>query len=154
LAIYAGAPKKTKEASEHRSPAEILAEIQEQIDSIMAGMENAIANHEFEKARFYSDEERKLRTNLRQLREQFELEEPAARVPLLCVEIILDDRFSDVQRRSDEYIAEGVSQVWILDPNSKRAYTVTKADGLREFKGELLEIADPPLELELKKIFD
>ena len=30
-------------------------------------MENAIANHEFEKARFFSDEERKEREELRQL---------------------------------------------------------------------------------------
>ena len=31
----------------------------------MHRMENAIANHEFEKARFYSDEERKERENMR-----------------------------------------------------------------------------------------
>jgi ATP-dependent Clp protease ATP-binding subunit ClpC len=38
-------------------------------------MENAIANHEFEKARFYSDEERKGRENLRQLREKYNLDD-------------------------------------------------------------------------------
>jgi ATP-dependent Clp protease ATP-binding subunit ClpC len=38
-------------------------------------MENAIANHEFEKARFYSDEERKERENLRLLREKYNLDE-------------------------------------------------------------------------------
>jgi ATP-dependent Clp protease ATP-binding subunit ClpC len=38
-------------------------------------MENAIANHEFEKARFYSDEERKERENLRALREKYHLDE-------------------------------------------------------------------------------
>ncbi len=38
-------------------------------------MENAIANHEFEKARFYSDEERKERENLRQLREKYNLDD-------------------------------------------------------------------------------
>jgi len=37
---------------------------------LCTGMENAIANHEFEKARFYSDEERKERENLRALREK------------------------------------------------------------------------------------
>jgi ATP-dependent Clp protease ATP-binding subunit ClpA len=35
--------------------------------------ENAIANHEFEKARFYSDEERKEKENLRVLRERHHL---------------------------------------------------------------------------------
>ena len=41
-------------------------------------MDSAIANHEFEKARFYSDEERKERENLRGLREQYHLDDSAA----------------------------------------------------------------------------
>jgi ATP-dependent Clp protease ATP-binding subunit ClpC len=40
-------------------------------------MENAIANHEFEKARFYSDEERKERESLRLLREKYNIDETA-----------------------------------------------------------------------------
>jgi hypothetical protein len=36
----------------------------------------------------------------------------------------------------------------------KRAYTITKADGLREFKGDILQIANPPLEMNLGSIFD
>src|SRR5258708_23762177 len=43
-------------------------------------MENAIANHEFEKARFYSDEERKERENLRALREKYHLDESSTGV--------------------------------------------------------------------------
>src|SRR5436309_3960255 len=43
-------------------------------------MENAIANHEFEKARFYSDEERKERENLRALREKYHLDESSSGV--------------------------------------------------------------------------
>ena len=49
-------------------PSEV-ADIQKRIKFIVHRMENAIANHEFEKARFYSDEERKERENLRALRE-------------------------------------------------------------------------------------
>ena len=136
------------------APAEKLAQIQKRIDFIVEGMERAIANHEFERARFYSDEERKERENLRALREQFNLEEPPPRVPLLCIEIIRDERFSEVQKRCDDYIAEGVTQVWLLDPDFKRAYTVTKTEGLREFKGGILQIANPPLEMDLRRIFD
>ncbi len=55
-------------------PAEML-EIQKRIKFIVHRMENAIANHEFEKARFYSDEDRKERENLRQLREKYNLDE-------------------------------------------------------------------------------
>ncbi len=136
------------------APAERLAQILKRIDFIVAGVERAIANHEFEKARFYSDEERKERESLRALREQFNLEEPPPRVPLLCIEVIGDERFSEVQKRCDDYIAEGVAQIWLLDPGFKRAYTVTKTEGLREFKGGILQIADPPLEMDLRKIFD
>lgn len=40
-------------------------------------MENAIVNHELEKARFYSDEEPKERKNLVSLREKYKLDETA-----------------------------------------------------------------------------
>jgi hypothetical protein len=80
--------------------------------------------------------------------------QPPPRVPLLCIEVIRDDRFVEVQERCDGYIVEGIAQVWLLEPALKRAYTVTKTDGLREFKGEILQIADPPLEMNLRRIFD
>ena len=44
---------------------EEITEVQKRIKFIVHRMENAIASHEFEKARFYSDEERKERENLR-----------------------------------------------------------------------------------------
>src|SRR3954462_3482091 len=52
-----------------------LADIQKRIKFIVHRMENAIANHEFEKARFYSDEERMERENQRQLREKYNLDD-------------------------------------------------------------------------------
>src|ERR1700694_805344 len=57
-----------------------LADIQKRIKFIVHRMENAIANHEFEKARFYSDEERKERENMRQLRGKYNLDESSAGV--------------------------------------------------------------------------
>src|SRR5216683_2332041 len=59
---------------------EELTEVQKRIKFIVHRMENAIANHEFEKARFYSDEERKERENLRALREKYHLEESSTGV--------------------------------------------------------------------------
>src|SRR5438874_4930582 len=52
-----------------------VADIQKSIKFIVHRMENAIANHEFEKARFYSDEERRERENLRLLREKYNLDD-------------------------------------------------------------------------------
>jgi len=154
FAIYAANQPTESEKGQETAPAEKLAQIRKRIDFIVERMERAIANHEFEKARFYSEEERKARENLRSLCEQFNLEEPPPRVPLLCIEIIRYERFSEVQNRCDDYIAVGVSQVWLLDPDFKRAYTVTKAEGLREFRGPILQIENPPLEMDLRTIFD
>ena len=83
-----------------------------------------------------------------------ETHQAAQRVPLLCIDIIRDERFWEVLKRCQDYMDAGVAQVWILDANSKRAYTVTKTEGLREFKGEILRMANPPLEMDLRKIFD
>jgi ATP-dependent Clp protease ATP-binding subunit ClpC len=57
-----------------------VADIQKRIKFIVHRMENAIANHEFEKARFYSDEERKERENLRILREKYNLDDTSTGV--------------------------------------------------------------------------
>ena len=57
-----------------------LAEVQKRIKFIVHRMENAIANHEFEKARFYSDEERREREHLRALREKYHLDDSSTGV--------------------------------------------------------------------------
>jgi ATP-dependent Clp protease ATP-binding subunit ClpC len=54
-------------------PEEVI-DVEKRIKFIVHRMENAISNHEFEKARFYSDEERKERENLLQLRAKCNLE--------------------------------------------------------------------------------
>jgi hypothetical protein len=153
FALYAPEPKENGEDRD-LAPAAKLAQTQRRIDFVAKRMEQAIANHEFEKARFYSDEERKEREHLRRLCEQFNLEAPPPQVPLVCIEVIGDDLFPELRQRCEGYIAEGVAEVWLLDPGLRRAYTITKADGLRELKGEILGIASPPLEMDLRKIFD
>ena len=55
-----------------------IAEVHKRIKFIVHRMENAITNHEFEKARFYSDEERKERENLRALRKKYDLDDAVA----------------------------------------------------------------------------
>jgi ATP-dependent Clp protease ATP-binding subunit ClpC len=54
-------------------PKEVV-EVQKRIRFIVERMEASVANHEFEKARFYSQEERKERGNLKQLREKYRLD--------------------------------------------------------------------------------
>jgi ATP-dependent Clp protease ATP-binding subunit ClpC len=55
-------------------PEEILV-VQRRIKFIVHRMDSAVANHEFEKARFYSEEEKKERENLRVLREKHRIDD-------------------------------------------------------------------------------
>jgi ATP-dependent Clp protease ATP-binding subunit ClpC len=72
----AGARVKLRQSS---LPEEVT-EIQKHIKFITHRMETAIANHEFEKARFYSDEERKEREKLRLLKEKLNLDDQVSTV--------------------------------------------------------------------------
>lgn len=51
-------------------PSELI-EAQRRVDLHIAGMVHAIANHQFEKARIHSDEERQARANLRIIMEKY-----------------------------------------------------------------------------------
>jgi ATP-dependent Clp protease ATP-binding subunit ClpC len=72
----AGSRVKLRQAT----PPEDVAEVQKRIRFIVHRMDGSIANHEFEKARFYSDEEKKERENLRALRERYKLDESSSSV--------------------------------------------------------------------------
>src|SRR5215831_1498478 len=72
----AGARVKLRQAT---VPEEV-GEVQKRVKFITHRMETAIANHEFEKARFYSEEERKEKENLRSLRERYKLDDASTGV--------------------------------------------------------------------------
>jgi ATP-dependent Clp protease ATP-binding subunit ClpC len=59
----------------HSKLPEDVAEVQKRIHFIDSRMKSAITNHEFEKARFYSEEERKERERLREVRAKYKLDE-------------------------------------------------------------------------------
>jgi hypothetical protein len=65
-----GRPAQVAGASPLGLPPE-LAEAQQRVDANIAAMVYAIANHQFEKARVHSDEERQARESLRLLREKY-----------------------------------------------------------------------------------
>src|SRR5438309_1381385 len=67
----AGARVKLRQATVR----EEVGEVQKRVKFITHRMETAIANHEFEKARFYSEEERKEKESLRLLRERYKLDD-------------------------------------------------------------------------------
>jgi ATP-dependent Clp protease ATP-binding subunit ClpC len=62
------------------APPNEVAEAEKRVRFIAQRLESAIANHEFEKARHYSGEERKERENLNTLRVKYHLSEPSSAV--------------------------------------------------------------------------
>jgi Uma2 family endonuclease len=76
------------------------------------------------------------------------------RPPFLCIEILSrEDRMSRVRERVDDYLAMGVPYVWVLDPATRSAYSITPAEGWREVKDGVLRTANPAIEVPLAGIF-
>lgn len=61
-------------AAKYRHLPREVAEAQQRVDENIAGMVHAIANHQFEKARAFSNLEREARANLRVVRERYGME--------------------------------------------------------------------------------
>lgn len=74
--------------------------------------------------------------------------------PFICIEILSpEDRMSRVEQRVRDYLEMGVPYVWVLDPQTRQAYTATAAEGLREVKSGRLRTENPVLEVPLSEIF-
>ena len=86
------------------------------------------------------------------------LTDPRERVPstppFLCIEILSpEDRMSRLEVRINDYLAMGVRYVWIIDPETRQAFTATAAEGLREVKTGTLLTASPSIEMLLADVF-
>jgi Uma2 family endonuclease len=75
--------------------------------------------------------------------------------PFLCIEILSpEDRMSRVEVRINDFLAMGVNTVWILDPETRQAFTATAAEGLREVKTGVLRTESPVIEMPLAEVFE
>ena len=86
------------------------------------------------------------------------LTDPKQRVPstppFLCIEILSpEDRMSRVKVRINDFLAMGVSAVWVIDPETRQAYSATTAEGLREVKTGVLRTESPVIEMPLADVF-
>src|SRR5207245_2555994 len=82
-------------------------------------------------------------------------EEVLTKPPFICIEILSpEDRMSRVKTRVQDFLDMGVPYVWILDPQTKSAYTLTAADGLREVKDGVLRTETPAFEVSLADLFE
>jgi Uma2 family endonuclease len=81
-------------------------------------------------------------------------EEVLTKPPLICIEILsAEDRMSRVEIRINDYLAMGVPYVWVLDPETRQAFTATAAKGLAEVKNGVLRTENPSIELPLAEVF-
>jgi Uma2 family endonuclease len=73
--------------------------------------------------------------------------------PFLCIEILSpEDRMTRMQERIDDYLEFGVRYVWVVNPQSRKAWVYT-AEGMREVKDGVLRTADPEISVPLSELF-
>lgn len=75
------------------------------------------------------------------------------RPPFLCIEILSpEDRMSRMQEKIDDYLGFGVRYVWLLNPQSRRAYVYT-SQGMVEVKDGVLRTGAPEIAVPLSEVF-
>jgi Uma2 family endonuclease len=72
--------------------------------------------------------------------------------PFLCIEILSpEDRMSRIQQKIDDYLSFGVHYVWLIDPQSKRAWVYTR-EGIAEVKDGVLRTEKPSISVPIDEV--
>ncbi len=81
------------------------------------------------------------------------MEQIFSKPPLLVIEILSpEDRVSVLRKKTDDYLAFGVPNIWVVDPQERRAFLCTR-DGWLESKDLILRSVDGEIVLPLPEIF-
>jgi Uma2 family endonuclease len=73
--------------------------------------------------------------------------------PFLCIEILSpEDRLSRMQQRIDDYFAFGVAHVWLVDPQTRRAW-IYRPEGMHEVRDGVPRTEQPGIEIPLAEMF-
>jgi Uma2 family endonuclease len=73
--------------------------------------------------------------------------------PLIAIEILSpEDRLSRFQERIEDYVAFGVENIWILDPEPRRAWTAD-GEGLHLVQSGELTVPGTPIRVVLSELF-
>lgn len=74
--------------------------------------------------------------------------------PLLVVEVLSpDDRAAELQEKIDDYLSFGIPQIWVINPETRRAYLHT-GEGSHAFKDQMLRTRNPEIEVPFSEIFN
>jgi Uma2 family endonuclease len=72
--------------------------------------------------------------------------------PFLCVEILSpSDRLTEMQERIDDYLAFGVSCVWLINPRTRQSYVYTPGT-IREVRDGVLTTQNPDIRVVLDEL--
>jgi len=87
----------------------------------------------------------------------FPLPEPDEQIftqpPYICIEILSpDDSFPKLQSRLDDYLSMGVPNIWVLDPPSRRAWSIA-LEGHFEALDGVLRTSDGRVILAIADLF-
>jgi Uma2 family endonuclease len=75
--------------------------------------------------------------------------------PLVCIEVLSpEDRLNRVIRRAEDFLDMGVAEVWIIDPQPRRCYRHTKAEGFHEVPSGILATSDGRITLNVAELGD
>jgi len=73
--------------------------------------------------------------------------------PLIVIEILSpEDRLSRFQDRIEDYLAFGVENIWIIDPERRAAY-MASASGLHPVRSNELTVPETPIHVVLSDLF-
>ena len=78
---------------------------------------------------------------------------PLTEAPFLVVEVLSpDDRAGDMEDKMADYFSCGVKYVWVVNPETQRAFVHTH-EGSREAKKGVLWTENPVIEFPLTEFF-
>jgi len=81
------------------------------------------------------------------------IEQILTRPPLIVIEILApEDRVMAMQQKIDDYVAFGVPNIWLIDPETRRAFICT-GEGWLESKDLVLRTTDGSIVLPLPEVF-
>jgi Uma2 family endonuclease len=73
--------------------------------------------------------------------------------PFLCVEVLSpEDRVSRMQEKIGDYLSFGVSYVWLIDPQTRKAWVYT-SESIREVRDGWLRTESPDIAVPLDALF-
>ncbi len=72
--------------------------------------------------------------------------------PFLCIEILSpEDRMSQVQEKIDDFLSFGVRYVWLINPESRRAWVYTR-NGITEVTDGVLRTEEPGIAVPMGEV--